>query len=60
VIELNFFKVIFFPAKIFFCILEKGNLAGKKLLCKEGYPFIGEAVLKGFLVHWASLVEIQS
>ncbi len=35
----------FFPAKFFFCILEKGNLAGKKLLgkrvnllCKEGFP----------------------
>ncbi len=27
----------FFPAKFFFCILEKGILAGKKSLCKEGY-----------------------
>jgi hypothetical protein len=29
----------FFPAKFFFCILEKGNLAGKNLLGKEGFPF---------------------
>jgi hypothetical protein len=27
----------FFPAKFFFSNLEKGILAGKKLLCKEGY-----------------------
>ncbi len=27
----------FFPAKFFFCILEKGNLAGKNLLCKGGF-----------------------
>jgi hypothetical protein len=27
----------FFPAKFFFCILDKGVLAGKNLLCKEGY-----------------------
>ncbi len=27
----------FFPAKIFFCILEKRILAGNKLLCKEGF-----------------------
>jgi hypothetical protein len=30
----------FFPAKILFCILEKGILAGKNLLCKEGYSMI--------------------
>jgi hypothetical protein len=30
-------KVIFFPAKFFLCILEKGILARKKLLFKEGY-----------------------
>ncbi len=30
-------KVNFFPAKFFFRILEKEILAGKKLLCKEGY-----------------------
>jgi hypothetical protein len=29
--------VNFFPAKFFFCILKKGILAGKNLLCKEGY-----------------------
>jgi hypothetical protein len=27
----------FSPAKFFFCILEKGNLAGKNLLGKEGF-----------------------
>jgi hypothetical protein len=32
-------KVIFFPAKFFFCILEKRILAGENLLCKEAYSF---------------------
>jgi hypothetical protein len=30
----------FFPAKFFFCILEKGNLAGKNLLGKDGFSFL--------------------
>jgi hypothetical protein len=36
--ELVHFQSNFFPAKFFFCILEKGilALAGKNLLCKEG------------------------
>ncbi len=29
----------FFPAKFFISILEKGILAGKNLLCKEGFSF---------------------
>jgi hypothetical protein len=40
----------FFPAKFFYCILEKGILAGKnllfkrvKLLCKEGFSFLNFA-----------------
>jgi hypothetical protein len=35
----------FFHAKFFFCILEKGILAGKKLLCKEDYSFFKFPIL---------------
>jgi hypothetical protein len=36
--ERSIFKLNFFPAKFFFSLLEEGILAGKNLLCKEGYP----------------------
>jgi hypothetical protein len=37
VVEISDAPRSFFPAKFFFYILEKEVLAGKKLLCKEGY-----------------------
>jgi hypothetical protein len=58
----------FFPAKFFFCILEKGILAGKKLLgkrvnllCKEGFSFVNfqQQKIENIIMISASLVHLR-
>jgi hypothetical protein len=49
----------FFPAKFSVGILEKRILAGKKLLCKEGYSFIFELLKCAFRLIRGREVRIR-